>query len=207
MTNIISKLIELISIIISSFYLRLLLDYFNQKWIKTISQTTTLIILPVITYTITSVISGNIALSLGMVGALSIVRFRNPVKSPIELTFYFASVTMGIAASVDLRWLFFLDISILICIISMIFVSKFIKRVFGKDFFNTSFADGNAYSSLEINSISKLEIIESNKDLKSKSFSKDGVKYILSSDNFQSLKSLALKVENDERLIEYQINE
>ncbi len=207
MTNIISKLIELISIIISSFYLRLLLDYFNQKWIKTISQTTTLIILPVITYTITSVISGNIALSLGMVGALSIVRFRNPVKSPIELTFYFASVTMGIAASVDLRWLFFLDISILICIISMIFVSKFIKRVFGKDFFNTSFADGNAYSSLEINSISKLEIIESNKDLKSKSFSKDGVKYILISDNFQSLKSLALKVENDERLIEYQINE
>ena len=66
-----------------------------------------LVLLPIITYIITQVISGNIALSLGMVGALSIVRFRNPVGSPLELTVYFCAITMGISAGVSLKWLAF----------------------------------------------------------------------------------------------------
>ena len=70
----------------------------------TTSHTSTLTILPIITYVITNVIAGNIALSLGMVGALSIVRFRNPVRSPLELTVYFSSITMGIAAAVNIYW-------------------------------------------------------------------------------------------------------
>ena len=45
-------------------------------------------------------ISGNIALSLGMIGALSIVRFRHPVKSALELIIYFDLITIGIATSV-----------------------------------------------------------------------------------------------------------
>ena len=47
------------------------------------------------------VISSSIALSLGMVGALSIVRFRTPVKNPIELVMYFLLITMGIVTNVD----------------------------------------------------------------------------------------------------------
>ena len=50
---------------------------------------------------ITSVISNNIALSLGMVGALSIVRFRTPVKNPSELVIYFVLITLGIVVNVD----------------------------------------------------------------------------------------------------------
>ena len=49
-------------------------------------------------------ISNNIALSLGMIGALSIVRFRHPVKSPLELVIYFALITVGIATSVRTKW-------------------------------------------------------------------------------------------------------
>ena len=41
-------------------------------------------------------ISQNILLSLGMVGALSIVRFRTPIKDPIDLIFLFWSVVVGI---------------------------------------------------------------------------------------------------------------
>ena len=74
---------------VSSLYLRLLLQLTGQTWVKTIAHTSTLLLLPILTYVITSVISGNIALSLGMVGALSIVRFRNPVRSPLELSVYF----------------------------------------------------------------------------------------------------------------------
>ena len=73
----------------------------------TYAHTFTIVTLPVITYVITSVISGNIALSLGKVGALSIVRFRNPVRSPLELCVYFASITMGISAAVNIKWLIF----------------------------------------------------------------------------------------------------
>ena len=40
-------------------------------------------------YIITIAISDNWALSLGMIGALSIVRFRNPVRSSFELTLFF----------------------------------------------------------------------------------------------------------------------
>ena len=52
-------------------------------------------------YLITEVISSNIALSLGMVGALSIVRFRTPVKSPLELVNYFMLITIGIVLNAN----------------------------------------------------------------------------------------------------------
>lgn len=71
----------------------------GQRWAKSMSNVSTFIILPLTSFVITSVISGNIALSLGMVGALSIVRFRHPVKTPLELTIYFILITIGIAIS------------------------------------------------------------------------------------------------------------
>ena len=45
-------------------------------------------------------ISGNLILSLGMVGALSIVRFRTPIKDPVDLVFIFWAITVGIANGV-----------------------------------------------------------------------------------------------------------
>ena len=45
----------------------------HQNWIKTFSGTMTLVLLPIITFAITSVISGNIALSLGMIGVYQLL--------------------------------------------------------------------------------------------------------------------------------------
>ena len=45
-------------------------------------------------------IAGNLGLSLGMIGALSIVRFRTPVKSPLELVIYFVLIVIGISITV-----------------------------------------------------------------------------------------------------------
>lgn len=73
----------------------------GQKWARTFSNITTFLLLPLIGMVITQVISGNIALSLGMVGALSIIRFRHPVKSPLELSIYFLLLTTGIAVTVS----------------------------------------------------------------------------------------------------------
>ena len=55
-----------------------------------------LVILAVLTGTVMTVIGNNIALSLGMVGALSIVRFRTAVKEPLDTCYMFWAITMGI---------------------------------------------------------------------------------------------------------------
>ena len=71
----------IILLIVSGLLLRFSLTFTGQAWAKSHAQTVTFMVLPIITYVITKTISGNIALSLGMIGALSIVRFRHPVKS------------------------------------------------------------------------------------------------------------------------------
>ena len=64
--------------------------------------------LPALGFVITTAIGTNIALSLGMVGALSIIRFRTPVRSPYELIIYFALLTMGITMTVNFKYTFIL---------------------------------------------------------------------------------------------------
>ena len=55
-----------------------------------------LVLMCVITATVIMVISSNVVLSLGMVGALSIVRFRAAIKDPMDIVFLFWSIAMGI---------------------------------------------------------------------------------------------------------------
>ena len=55
-----------------------------------------LALMTILTTAITLAISSNIALSLGMVGALSIVRYRAAIKDPMDLLFLFWAVTTGI---------------------------------------------------------------------------------------------------------------
>ncbi len=50
-----------------------------------------------ITTSIIMIISGNLILSLGMVGALSIIRFRSAIKDPLDIVFMFWAVSAGIA--------------------------------------------------------------------------------------------------------------
>lgn len=61
-----------------------------------------LVLLSMITAVIIRTISSNLALSLGMVGALSIVRFRTAVKDPVDTIFMFWSIAMGIMAGAGL---------------------------------------------------------------------------------------------------------
>ena len=99
---------NIIFLILSGLVLRFSLSITGQNWVKTYQQTIAFLILPVVTYVITKTITGNIALSLGMIGALSIVRFRNPVKSALELVMYFVLITIGIAASVNMDFAYIL---------------------------------------------------------------------------------------------------
>ncbi len=56
----------------------------------------TLIAMTMITALVILAISSNVVLSLGMVGALSIVRFRTAIKEPLDIAFLFWSIAAGI---------------------------------------------------------------------------------------------------------------
>jgi hypothetical protein len=58
--------------------------------------TLTLILLTLVTAPVVMCIGSNVALSMGMVGALSIVRFRTAVKDPLDTAYMFWAITMGI---------------------------------------------------------------------------------------------------------------
>ena len=62
----------------------------------------TLIALTMITTVVILAVTSNVVLSLGMVGALSIVRFRTAVKDPLDLVFMFWSLAVGIICGTGL---------------------------------------------------------------------------------------------------------
>ena len=211
------KLIALSMLILIGIAIRFTLQMFGQSWIKTKAHTTTILVLPIITYVITNVISGNIALSLGMVGALSIVRFRNPVRSPLELSVYFGSITMGITAGVSLYWLIFLFIGISIAILSLIFLNKMCIVLFSTQFFNTSFSEGNSLSSISIVSKENIESLDDHQLLQSKVVSNidktivsnidKTIVYYLVSDNFNLLKSIEKELQENYDLISTELKQ
>ena len=118
----------IILLVSSGLLIRFSLTYTGQAWARSHAQTVTFMLLPIITYIITKTISGNIALSLGMIGALSIVRFRHPVKSALELVIYFALITIGIATSVRTKW----AIQLAVCTILIILIVKGVQILLKK---------------------------------------------------------------------------
>ena len=203
-----SKSSDILFLLFSSIFIRFILEISGQRWIRTFSQTVTLIVLPIITYIITSVISGNIALSLGMVGALSIVRFRNPVRSPFELAVYFAAITMGIATATNINWLFLIISAMVLISFFIKIYSKTYKLVTKSDLFNTSFSEGNLISTLEVTCKDKLSILDNSSLLKSLSFSNQIYNYLLASNDFNLLKNKLKQLEEYKNIIiSVQLNE
>ncbi|SMF79503.1 DUF4956 domain-containing protein [Candidatus Pelagibacter sp. HIMB1321] len=204
--NNLNKIYIVVTLLFASLYLRILLQIVGQSWIKTIAHTSTLMLLPILTYVITSVISGNIALSLGMVGALSIVRFRNPVRSPLELSVYFGAITMGIAASVSLPWLILFIGAVTLVSIVLYSLNKINKFFSQTPFFVSSFSEGNSMSTLMIVTKSELDNLNNHEDLKSKTFSDEQTTYIFASSDFKNLQELEKSISSNNKIISSQLN-
>ena len=161
-------------------YLRFLLVFFaNQKELKNFRSFMTFVLLPPIGYLITNVISSNIALSLGMVGALSIVRFRTPVKNPLELVYYFMLITIGIVLNVEPN--FALNFCIFLGIVLTIF--KLINLFFDKNVLYKELFDNNAeyFFNLSVNLKNEIQTSKYDNYLKHSSFDGESYFYIYSS--------------------------
>ncbi|HAB59806.1 MAG TPA: DUF4956 domain-containing protein [Lachnospiraceae bacterium] len=82
-----------------------------------------LIAMALVTTFIILAITSNVVLSLGMVGALSIVRFRTAVKEPLDISFLFWSISVGIVVGAGLIPLAVIG-TILIGVTMLVFVNK-----------------------------------------------------------------------------------
>lgn len=83
----------------------------------------TLIALIMITSQVILAVTSNVVLSLGMVGALSIVRFRTAIKEPLDLAFLFWSIAAGIILAAGMIPLAVIG-SVVIGLILLLFVNR-----------------------------------------------------------------------------------
>lgn len=83
----------------------------------------TLVALTMITTVVILAVTSNVVLSLGMVGALSIVRFRTAIKEPLDIAFLFWSIAVGIVLAAGLIPLALVG-SLFIGLVLMIFVNR-----------------------------------------------------------------------------------
>jgi hypothetical protein len=187
-----------IVLILSGLLIRYALIYAGQSWAKSYAQTISFLLLPVVTFIITKTISGNISLSLGMIGALSIVRFRHPVKSALELIIYFDLITIGIATNVRTKW----AIQLTLCTILILVVIKIVQNIYkkyNKRFYNISFSEGIEFNTIELSASKKIIQAEEHKNLKKIIFdSNDGYTYLLNFENLNELHSFKKEIEANE---------
>ena len=104
-----------------------------------ISMTTMLII---------TVVKSSLALSLGLVGALSIIRFRTAVKEPEELGYMFLSISIGLGLGADQTLITIIALFlILACIVSVKLFSK--EKLINSNLFLTIESDGENHIKIE----------------------------------------------------------
>lgn len=123
--NVSTKSILLILMTTGIFGLYLFLVYriVNRKSVYSKSFNTSLVAMAIITAAIIISIQTSVVISLGMVGALSIVRFRTAIKDPMDLVFLFWSIGVGImcgAGQFELAGITCVGLTVLILILESI---------------------------------------------------------------------------------------
>ena len=81
----------------------------------------TLVGMSVLTCMVTLAISTNVVISLGMVGALSIVRFRTAIKDPMDLLYLFWSITTGITTGAGMYLLALASAAVMILMLVLFY--------------------------------------------------------------------------------------
>ena len=159
------------------------------------------IFLPIVIHVITSSISTNIALSLGMVGALSIVRFRTPIKNPVELLIYFLLIASGIVSYTNINlYVNFIGF----CIVAIILIALF-KNYSKKSSF-ISFKDENEeFSFLKLQTNKAVTLDNYSSSLFQTSFDGNSYIYRYRSNNSETLESIITLLEEKD-IVSYSID-
>ena len=121
------SLLDMVTALALAFLLGLYIFFIYRKTYSGVMYSpgfgVTLIGLALITTMLIMTVASNVVLSLGMVGALSIVRFRAAIKEPVDILFLFWSIAVGIVLAAGLIPLAVFG-SIFIGIVLLLFASK-----------------------------------------------------------------------------------
>lgn len=119
--------LDMLLTIVLAFAVGLFIFFVYKKTFKGVMYSSsfgvTLIALTMITSQIILAVTSNVVLSLGMVGALSIVRFRTAIKEPLDIAFLFWSIAAGIILAAGMIPLAVIG-SVIIGLILLFFVNK-----------------------------------------------------------------------------------
>lgn len=128
--NFYSIILALLAAYICGMIIFFVYKYFYRGVLYSHNFNILLVLVCMITAFIVLTISSNIVLSLGMVGALSIVRFRTAVKDPLDIGFLFFAISIGITCGANLYLMSFVC-TILISLIYIVLVkAKFQANIF-----------------------------------------------------------------------------
>lgn len=121
------SILDMILALVLSFGIGLFIFFIYKKTYQGVMYSssfgTTLIALTMITTLVILAVTSNVVLSLGMVGALSIVRFRTAIKEPLDIAFLFWSIAAGIVLAAGMIPLAVIG-SVIIGIILLVFANK-----------------------------------------------------------------------------------
>ena len=121
------SILDMLLTILLAFLLGLFIFFVYKKTYQGVMYSSsfgvTLIALTMITSQVILAVTSNVVLSLGMVGALSIVRFRTAIKEPLDIAFLFWSIATGIILSAGMIPLAVIG-SVIIGLILLFFVNK-----------------------------------------------------------------------------------
>ena len=119
--NISSILVALVAALALGILIFLVYRRFYTGVIYSRTFAVTLVGMTVLTCMVTLAISTNVVISLGMVGALSIVRFRTAVKDPMDLLYLFWAITTGITSGAGMYVLALIAAAVMILMIILFY--------------------------------------------------------------------------------------
>ncbi len=121
------SILDMVLALVLAFCVGLFIFYVYKKTYSGVMYSSsfgvTLIALTMITTLVILAVTSNVVLSLGMVGALSIVRFRTAIKEPLDIAFLFWSIAAGIVLAAGLIPLAVFG-SVVIGIILLLFANR-----------------------------------------------------------------------------------
>lgn len=103
--SLVDFIINLILTALLTFLIGLLFDRYSKVLSNRKAMIKTFVLVGMTTMLIISIVKSSVALSLGLVGALSIVRFRTAIKEPEELAYFFMCISIGLGMGANEKWI------------------------------------------------------------------------------------------------------
>ncbi|OIQ30772.1 MAG: hypothetical protein BM564_00755 [Bacteroidetes bacterium MedPE-SWsnd-G2] len=113
-SSIIDFLINILLTVLLSYIMGLVYSKYGNSLSNRKKLTQSFVLIAITVMLVISIVKSSLALSLGLVGALSIVRFRTAIKEPEELVYFFIAIAIGLGMGANQRLVTILGVVIII---------------------------------------------------------------------------------------------